>query len=279
MKLKQNAKVTKGMVFAGCSFTWGQGLYYYSGMDTLQEPPPNHYKHELVSLAHERFMESVRFPRLVANHFKSFELCQPFNGGASYSIHEWWNKSFLPKDNPTKNKANFDYTIPTYNYSEVSHVFYQFTQWHRAQSNFRPDGHPITHCDAWQSVGFNDWLTTQGITLNEYERRSRKKEIEDVKEFLMNFSDRGIKVYVMSWPTDIVTDILEDPWLSSKFIKFDYKGHEYSNIEEMMNTYPELTIVHDSEHFDQCPLDHHPSLALHQVIADSIIEHLEKEQQ
>ena len=49
MKLKQNAKVTKGMVFAGCSFTWGQGLYYYSGMDTLQEPPPNHYKHELVS--------------------------------------------------------------------------------------------------------------------------------------------------------------------------------------------------------------------------------------
>ena len=43
MKSKQNAKITKGIIFAGCSFTWGQGLYYYSNLDTLQEPPPDQY--------------------------------------------------------------------------------------------------------------------------------------------------------------------------------------------------------------------------------------------
>ena len=27
----------KGIIFAGCSYTWGQGLYYYSGLETLKE--------------------------------------------------------------------------------------------------------------------------------------------------------------------------------------------------------------------------------------------------
>ena len=288
MKLKQGAKVTKGMVFAGCSFTWGQGLYYYSGMDTLQEPPPNHYKRELVNVAHERYMESVRFPRLVANHFNTFELCQPFNGGASYSIHEWWTHSFMDRDNPAKNKANFTYPIPYYDYSEVSHIFYQFTEWHRAQSKFKPEGHTITHCDAWQTPGFDLWLKEQGMTLDEYEAQGRKKEIQDVKDFLMQFAERGIKVYVMSWPVNMIEDILADDWLASRFIRFNYQGIKYNSIEEMMNirvvehgpyVNPELTIVRDTDNFDQCPQDFHPSLTLHRVIADNIIEHLEKEQQ
>ena len=28
----------KGLVFGGCSFTWGQGLYYYSDLPRLKEP-------------------------------------------------------------------------------------------------------------------------------------------------------------------------------------------------------------------------------------------------
>lgn len=288
MKLKPNATITKGMVFAGCSFTWGQGLYYYSGLDTLQEPPPNHYHHELVTAAHERYMETVRFPRLVVNHFNTFELCQPFNGGASYSIHDWWNRSFMPVDHPDKTKANFNYPIPTYDYSEVSHVFYQFTQWHRAQSSFRPNGHPITHCDAWQTPGFHEWLTTQNITLQEYESQSRKKELEDAKEFLKQFTNRGIKVYVICWPEDLIDDILQDEWLASRFVKFNYKNKQFNSIQSMMDeqavkhgpyTNPELTIVHDTDYFEQPPQDHHPSLVLHKVIADSIIEHLKKENQ
>ncbi len=288
MKLKPNTNITKGMVFAGCSFTWGQGLYYYSGLDTLQEPPANHYKHELVTAAHERYMESVRFPRLVANHFNTFELCQPFNGGASYSIHDWWNRCFAPASDASKTNANFNYPIPTYDYSEVSHVFYQFTQWHRAQSAFRPNGHPITHCDAWQTPGFHEWLTTQNMTLQEYEVQARKKEIEDVKVFLKQFVDRDIKAYVMSWPQSIVNDILQDEWLATRFIDFNYKNNRYDSMEEMMSgrlestgdwIYPELTIGFDTDRFEQPPQDQHPSLVLHKVIADNIIEHLKKENQ
>lgn len=286
MKLKQGLKITKGMVFAGCSFTWGQGLYYYSGMDKLREPLPNTYNSELVNLTHERYMKSVRFPRLVSNYFNTFEICQPFNGGASYSIHEWWRKSFLPKEDPEKYRSNFRNPVPSIDYSEVSHLFYQITQWHRSHSEFKFNDKLISHCDAWETPGFIDWLNEQGINLEEYENLSRKKEIQDVKDFLREFDSHGIKVYILSWPADMVNDILSDEWLASRFIRFDYKGNQYNSMEEMMETRtlndgsfanPELTIANDTEYFDECPKDNHPSLTLHKVIADNIIRYLEKE--
>ena len=54
MKTKSD-KVYKGMVFAGCSFTWGQGLYYYSNLPTLKEPPPDAYNSNLVNHSHNAY--------------------------------------------------------------------------------------------------------------------------------------------------------------------------------------------------------------------------------
>jgi len=68
MKSLLDSKPDKGMVFAGCSFTWGQGLYYYSNLDTLAEPLPDHYDRNLVRHAHIKFKESVRYPILVATN-------------------------------------------------------------------------------------------------------------------------------------------------------------------------------------------------------------------
>jgi hypothetical protein len=92
----------------------------------------------------------------------------------------------------------------------------------------------------------------------------------------------------MSWPGDIISEILDDSWLSSRFINFTYKGRIYNSMEEMMiETYegtgipvnPSLTIMTDKHSFEEPPQDHHPSLTFHRVIADNIIKHLEKEQQ
>ena len=86
MKTRSN-HVVKGIIFAGCSFTWGQGLYYYSNLPTLKEPDPFCYDGNLVEQSHIKFMESVRFPRLVANHFKTF--ANPFSCG-NQSFCQYW---------------------------------------------------------------------------------------------------------------------------------------------------------------------------------------------
>ena len=37
MELNDTLARTKGIIFAGCSFTWGQGLWYYMNSSTVQE--------------------------------------------------------------------------------------------------------------------------------------------------------------------------------------------------------------------------------------------------
>lgn len=298
MKRNEFAPVVKGMIFAGCSFTWGQGLYYYSNLSTLKEPPPHHYHSDKVKWTHYEYMRSVRFPRLVANHFKQFEICQPFNGGASYSIHSWWEDAFHKFDpawDPERMKSiQGDHYWQKYDYEDFSHIFYQFTQWNRGESPAmickNDDGAIIqtTHITSMQHEDFPRWLVENNITPDEYVHQGRQKEIDDARNFLQNFEQRGIKAYVMSWPHDIVPYIKNDPWLSARLIEFDYKGNHYTNIEEMMGfqhqqwnevPHPELTIFRDIRSFQEPPVDHHPSLTCHRVIADNIIKHLEKEQQ
>ena len=84
----------KGLIFAGCSFTWGQGLYYYSGLDTLVEPEPDSYDANLLTDAHKRYMETLRYPRLVANHFNTFEVVSNQNGGSEETSIDFINSSF-----------------------------------------------------------------------------------------------------------------------------------------------------------------------------------------
>ena len=88
----------KGIVFAGCSFTWGQGLYYYSKMSTVKEPAPEQYEHKLVTDAHKRFMATLRFPRLVANHFNTFESFKISNGGSEDETFDFFHTIFNFKD-------------------------------------------------------------------------------------------------------------------------------------------------------------------------------------
>ena len=91
---KPNAVVSKGMVFAGCSFTWGQGLYYYSNLSTLREPLPDHYDSSLVTSSHIEYMRTIRYPRLVSNYFNTFEYVHPNNGGSNHSAIAWWDDCF-----------------------------------------------------------------------------------------------------------------------------------------------------------------------------------------
>jgi len=277
---KPDSVISKGMVFAGCSFTWGQGLYYYSNMPTLKEPPPDHYQSQLVRWTHHKFQETIRYPRLVANHFNTFELTQDFNGGATHSIIQYWNDRFSETGDLAK---SIDERHCYYDYNDVSHVFFQFTQWSRTELTITHNGKtvgPKQRYQIWQdpaSLGtFIEWLNAQNITFDEFLDRCKKDDIARVKDFLENFESRGIKTAVLSWPEDMVEHILNDPWMAERFIQLDYNGSTWSSIEKLMDVHKELKINSDFENFKEPPKDHHPSLACHRIIADAIIKHLEK---
>lgn len=276
MKNKSDARVTKGIIFAGCSFTWGQGLYYYSNLSTIKEPPPDCYIPEFVQHSHLKFMESVRSPRLVANHFNTFELVQKPNGGSCDSAIKWWDDALTDKE--LSNNHNEPYY---YNYSDISHVIFQMTFWHRNSFRLHYDNkdYDIAYTETWQEPHqaiFEKWLIEHNLTFEEWERAGIQITVDKVKQFLQKMEDHGIKATILTWPEENVKFIKKDPWLNERFMSIDYRGITYNSMQDLLTCNNELRIDTDYENFDIPPKDHHPSLECHQVMARNLIQHLEE---
>lgn len=277
----------KGMLFAGCSFTWGQGLYYYGYSPSLKEPEPHRYDENLIKEPHLSYMYSVRFPRLVSNHFNTFELVQPWNGGSHDKIINWWGQALdLPKTAYSES-----YKDPYWAYhqklhwpislKDISHVVFQMTQPHRCMIQlYKDQTEEISYFDSLTNKKHRDqleiWLKENNLSEEQFRPYFENKSVQKVKTFLQEIEKAGVKVTVMTWPSENVPLIKNDEWLNSKFLKFKYNGVTYDSIEELMNN-PELIIIEDYENFSPPPVDKHPSLLCHRVIADNLIEYLEKE--
>lgn len=299
MLLNPNNRVNKGMVFAGCSFTWGQGLYYYSNLPTLDEPPPDQFDPKMLRRAHVKFMESNRFPRLVANHFGTYEYVFYGNGGSNEGIVDYWKKCF----DPTRADGFGDGRIPQHNlkHEEVSWVIFQMTQWQRDMFSFtyKPNPNNLNEYQnysipfaktgehPWNNM-FLEWCSLNNIDLEKFiQNFIRDKVLHRVKQFLQDLENNGIRTAVLIWEHELLSYIENDSWLLDRFITFNYKDNHFKSIEQLMGseamyakpkTNPELTIKWDEEAFLETPKDHHPSLTCHRVIADNVIRHIEARQ-
>ena len=285
MKSKQNAKITKGIIFAGCSFTWGQGLYYYSNLDTLQEPPPDQYNPDYLTESHVEFMKTVRYPRLVANHFNTFEFVHLRNGGSNHGAVSYWRACLNTK---TKHEKIYNDKIRPIDYKEVSHIVFQLTQWQRDNFDMHIDGE--THNIPYFCIGhdqyrdkFFRWLDNQGLSMATWTEMYIQKGLDDVKALLQECENNGVKATIFTWPSDYLRFIENDPWLKERLLTFEYNNKTYRSIEDLMwpgtmqnkGYNPELTIKWDEDKFEVTPKDHHPSIACHRVMADNVIKRIE----
>jgi len=260
----------KGMIFSGCSFTWGQGLYYYSNLDSLREPPPDCFDSLLVNPSHIKFMETVRYPRLVAKHFNTFEQVAPFNGGSNESAIEYcMQKLFLDPDNYYK-PADF---------SDYSHCVFQMTQWQRKHIFINYKGQQLDiHNNIHKSSDIlTDYLLENNITIEDWEEYGIQLNVHDVKTHLQFLESKGIKTYLLTWPDYYVKYIEKDSWLKERHIVFDVLGYSYNSLESLMNAVRTMTIKYDFQEFNNTPKDHHPSLRCHRLIADTLIKRIENE--
>jgi hypothetical protein len=278
---KPNAKVSKGMMFLGCSFTWGQGLYYYSNMPTIREPLPDHYDPKLVTEAHLQHKNRLRYPRLVADHYDAWEVVHPFNGGSNHSAVKWFKSWLTNTDTSTENR---DAGAPPklYDFSEISHAFIQLTQFQR--NNFilehKGERHNIplamTHGDKHLEELFFDYLNSIDLDIHQWIHRYMQDQINEVKEFLMLCENNGVKTGLLTWVNEHLPFIKADPWLAQRFITLDYKDNTFESIEDLMSKHKECEIKHDYESFAETPKDHHPSRTCHRVMADSVIKYVDR---
>jgi hypothetical protein len=276
MKTKSD-KVYKGFIFAGCSFTWGQGLNYYSNLSTLKEPGFGRYNSHLITKSQLKYLKSIRFPRLVANHFDTFEFVHKQNGRSNQEMISFWKeyfgeiqRSYLLDISDLDDKIYYD---------EISVLFFQVTQWGRNEIEFVQNG--TKYKIPLGSLFFNEnksvlekYLLEQNLTLGQLEIRELQKNIIMIKEFLEGIENKNIKTFIFTWPDENVKFILEDEWLKERFIKFEYNNSEYNSIQTLLQKNTELSIMNDYENFITPPKDDHPSKKCHEIIANKLIEKL-----
>jgi hypothetical protein len=273
----------KGLLFGGCSFTWGQGLYFYSELNRLIKPINEFtYRRKELNDAHFKFRDTLRFPRLVANHFNTFEVVKLLNGGSEDETFDFFDIIF----DHTRDGADH-LSHDKLHYDDIDYIVIQTSQIWRNKFWFELDGvmefagiYPSNEHESG-ICGHNEekflrWLSENNISLDEWMTLHKKRQFERLKERMLFYEEKGIKTKLLCWEIDLLPYIKEDPFFINRFITFEYKGKPYDNIWQMHLENKELTIKFDP-YFEEQIQDHHPSKDCHRLIADAVIKSIEND--
>jgi hypothetical protein len=252
----------KGIIFAGDSFTWGQGLYFYSELPRLFYPPFNQYIADNVTKSHRLFKNIKSFARLVSNHFNTFEVKKELNGGSDEESLEFIDDLF-------KN----DFT-----YNDFDFVILQTTQPFRTKFDFVYDDVEYNlNLNPWikefhkhQDI-FLKWLDSNNYTYEDYEKIHIKQIINKIKNKFIELESNGIKCLLFCWTEDYIDGIKNDIFLNDRFIQIDYENEVFNCLDHLSSKYNQFTIINDP-YFEEPPKDLHTSLKAQVLIAKSIIK-------
>jgi hypothetical protein len=272
----------KGLLFGGCSFTWGQGLYHYSNLSNLPTSLENRtFKSRDITEAMIRHKNSIRFPRLVVNHLNTFEVCKEDvgrlhgNGGSEDETFGFFDYLF-----------NVD---RKFSYDDFSHIIIQLSNPYRNHFEFELNG--ITHKtkilntylyngiddDIVGGKEFDEYCALNNYTMDDIQELHLSKQYRRLKERVIFYNKKGIEVRIVCWFGDVINSTKNDNFFNDKVIKLKYKNKEFGTIMSLIESEDELSIEGDfRKNKNSHVSDGHPSKLCHQIIANSIISNLTK---
>jgi hypothetical protein len=297
----------KGLVFAGCSFTWGQGLYFYSGLNHTPKFDDWVYDYSLMTDALIKFKDTIRFPRLVANHFNTFDVCKATNGGSDVTSLMFLKKIFdkyqetanpLIRSCPWLSEEN-------YYFDDIEYVIFQMTQPYRSGFKFIYKGkdyivyptpifnnvsiiHEMLEDGSEGNVenGIDDiflkWLDENNYTIQDYLDLHMNHFNNEIKNYLEYLEANGIKTKVLFWMNESSV-VFDDDFYKDRHILLEHEGKTYKTIWDLQNSCKErFVIAHDKEGFggkipENALSDLHPSKYCHEVIAKNVINSISNE--
>jgi hypothetical protein len=270
----------KGILFIGDSFTWGQGLHYYSELNNVeyitQEMPTFSIEH--LTKAHIDFKNTLRFPRLVANHFNTFEITRDGNGGDEDILIEYGNW-ILSEECINGNQRIFK--------DDISYLIYQTTSPFRNEYSFVLNGETIKISKQTIDEYFTGMMDKQHLVekilkhisieynndIDAFFDNHIRLNLIRIKELLLKFENVGIKTYILNWLHYYDKFIKDDNWLLEKTINIEYNNETFSCFQDAINKYRELGLSGDTSLPPN--QDGHLSKLGNRLIADSIIKKIQ----
>jgi hypothetical protein len=158
--------VTKGILGIGCSFMWGEGLYYYSNLSNTPRLTETHKfpGTDVLSEAHIKFKDKHRFLQLVSDEYNTWNISNVGNGGSNVRNIEDYVNGYLTKSNSIR-------------LTDFNLIIYQFTSHDRDYLN------PYTNK--------RGYLTGDVMPI--------ETQIEIANNTMTYWESLGIKVVTISW--------------------------------------------------------------------------------
>jgi hypothetical protein len=282
----------KGIIFAGCSFTWGEALELYSEYPTIRydyykQEHKGYYFPEAVMYqkpGHVKFIESNRFARKVAQHFNTFDLVYPKNGGSLTTMRKFISSSLLEYE------------------GDIEYIVLQFTEILR--DVYIHDKCTNDCCSISVREILNDRISYEcnELSLDEYKKYKSYElynryfngktpididneysitELIKTLKFLLDIQKTGIKIKLLgTWTNDIQKyenlkniDLELYNFYKENLVSIESDGKEYETIFSVYNSKSEYRIATDLPWSN----NDHPSLKFHNLISDSIIKNIEND--
>ena len=257
-----------GIIFAGCSFTHGHGLWFYnkdlyrqyegdSSFDLLVRDRPIH---------HLKYKDILRFPRLVSQELEMFEITREDYSGCDEESIEFINQIFgLYHLNPRWSKHN-------YKYDEVKYIVFQTSMPERCHY-ITPDGSKFRLSDYDENKSYKILEKYNFINYDDYNQKLSEQLFNKIKETFIYYENKGIIPLIFNWSNHYNELIENDDYMNQRKIYIKYNNKEFNSLCNVMDIDENLTIHKDYEFFGKTPpIDYHPSKKFHRIIADSIIE-------
>ena len=273
----------KGMLFGGCSFTWGQGLYFYSDLTNLPYNTQNYgFDYKTINESMLRYKNAVRFPRLVAQHFDTFEVVRD-DIGKLYGNGGSEDETF----------AYFDYLFNVerkFKYCDFDYIVIQLSNLWRNNFVFELNGieyqtkimdlylYDHIEKEIILTNELNEYCKINNFTFDDLKSELLKQQFKRLKEKVIFYQKRGIKIKIVSWLSDMINLILSDPLLNDTHVPIIYDNLTFNGIQDLMDYDKNFEIEYNLKHNKNilCE-DKHPSLNCHKVIAHSIIENIKRD--
>lgn len=237
--------ITKGVLGLGCSFMWGEGLYFYGNLKNTPALKETHSFDgtHMLSESHIRFKDKNRFLRIVADEFGMWDISNVGNGGSNVRNIRDYADSVL-NQNMLSNPA------------DIGLIIYQFTSSDRDFINERRTS--------------EGWLTGDIMSI--------ETQIEFVNKTIKKWENNGIKVVTLSWYPEFPNHPLYQEYFKDNHVDIEIDGDIKNSFEYFLHidTY-NITISSDFSKLGFQKNDIHFNPKGHRCIANSIIKKLKND--
>lgn len=289
----------KGIIFVGCSFTWGGGLEYFAPFKDVPDPQNNKFDKKKITFAIMNFIKANRFSRMVVNHFKMWEVNMLHCGGSNKaSINQVETMFGLGEYINHTDKYFENIHMQRYSPDEIEYLIFELTDSFRnylidinKETPFISDANlnnNETHKDniknfkditddiifekiyKYHISNFNSW--------EEMETHFISENLKGVIDLFKNVESLGVKCKLWSWHNEYTEFIKNHDYLSKKFMTLNYENKEFDSLADLIKYNPKFKIRTSGFLLNGKPVeDDHPTPDCHKVIADSIIKSIEND--